>query len=222
MRLNTLGTAAPFAALTAAVLLAAFVAWRDHGRAATYPGIPHKVVGQPDTPNPPRQGHPALPTARLALPEAGLFGTQAPAAASDGGETTNPEPARLDDSALPVSTAAYRLFGIIDAAAERDRRAVIGTGDGDQREFAIGDEAPDGARVHAIRARAVILARLGVLERLDLPGHTDDSMSGLRAGPGDAPGATPAPTLPGAFDPASLPAMVPDMTTLQDDEPHSD
>jgi hypothetical protein len=78
--------------------------------------------------------------------------------------------------------------------------------------------------VHSIRARAVILDRAGVLERLDLPVQSDDSMAGLGAGRDEARAAklTPAPALPSAFDPAALPVMVQGTAASPDDEPHAD
>lgn len=216
-------TTAPIAILGAALLLAAFAAWQDYGRLEAYRSPPAGKRGQAAPPSLEPGGQAVAPHNRLALPEANLFGALAQTIGEDAGQGTKPGPAPVDDATLPASTAAYRLFGIIDAAMERDRRVVIGTGDADQREFAIGDEAPDGARVHAIRVRTVILDRAGVLERLDLPDQVDDAISGLGGPPGgDQAAAGSEPALPGAFNPASLPVTVPNAATLPDDEPHAD
>ena len=213
-------TTAPMTVLGAALLLAAFAAWQDFTRLQAYRRPPPGSTGQSTAPDSAPSGQAVEMNKRLALPEGNLFGALTQPAREDAGQGARPVPAPVDDAALPASTAAYRLFGLIDAAAERDRRVVIGTGEADQRELAVGDEAPDGARVHAIRARAVILDRAGVLERLDLPVQTDDSMSGLTAAPTAV--TAPSPALPGAFNPASLPATAPAAATRPDDEPHSD
>jgi hypothetical protein len=216
--------AVPVIVLAAVLLLAASAAWRDYLRLATYllplPGSATQTVAM----NPALDTGSVPPSARSALPDARLFGELTPSLAQGKGQATAVGPTSVDDSALPVSTAPYRLFGIIDAALDRNRRVVIGTGDADQLEYAIGDEAPDGAKVHSIRARAVILDRAGVLERLDLPVQSDDSMAGLGAGRDEARAAklTPAPALPRAFDPAALPVMGQGTAAFPDDEPHAD
>lgn len=218
-------TTAPMTVLAAVMLLAAYAGWRDYARlvahAAPSPGSERQRVSTapaPGTRNVP-------PAARRTLPDANLFGAPAPSPARGEEQATTVNPAPLDDAALPASTAAYRLFGIIDAAVERDRRIVLGTGDGDQRKFAIGDEAPDGARVHAIRARAAILERAGVLERLDLQVETDESMSRLGAPPGDDQAAAVAPAraaAPGQFAAGSLPVTARNAATPPAEEPYAD
>lgn len=129
-------------------------------------------------------------SARDALPELALFGT-----AEQSRDAATPAPAppppTVDEAALPPSTAGYELFGIIEASDAASARAIIGTPDGQQQEYAVGDTMPDGARVHAIRERAVLFDRAGALERLALPA-LDSGDGGATASAATPPG------LPGA------------------------
>ncbi len=195
------------------------------------------------------------PAARVAqLPMANLFGM---AADADAGPAGAAQPPPIDEASMPASTASFQVFGIIDADQPAAARAILGSGDADQQEFRVGDTAPDGSRIHAVRPRALVLERDGRLELMKLPEASlgDGAAPTVRprfqprpvarlapppavlAHPGDsvmAPGdavpplpeaaadAAPPTPLPGAFDPASLPATAPTAVTRPDDEPHID
>ncbi len=148
-----------FAAIGMAVL---GLGWRDWQRlAALPPALPVSAEMQIEAAT-----APPLSTARGTLERLPLFGAQdEPAAAAP-----PPPPAPvIDEATLPDSTAGYQLFGIIEATDQRAARAILGAADGEQREYRVGDAMPDGARVHAVRERAVIFERDGRLERLSLP-----------------------------------------------------
>jgi hypothetical protein len=163
---------APVAALLAACTLSAWVLWSDYKLFGT--------PGKPIEPLPPTvnvEAEATLPApARETLTARALFGDadapdQAEGLERDGRQSVP------DADALPASTATYQLFGVIDSPRETARRAVIGTGEADQQELAVGAAAPDGATVRAILRRLVVLERNGTLEKLELPSPALDAGS---------------------------------------------
>lgn len=181
-----LPAAVPIALCALAAAFSAWLAWHDVERMAAAPRAA-ATEASPTTSAPPVA--PAT-GGSASLPGLPLFGT-----AEQPDETVTPAPevrVEPDESQLPASTAGYQLFGLIEADRPAEARAILGGADGQQQEYRIGDAMPDGARVHAIRARAVLFERNGALERLALP----------ELELGDAPGpGSPAP-------PAALPGRV--------------
>lgn len=155
----------PVAALLGVGALAASVAWHDF-RLAT--SLPVPVSATPAAAGEAPGGGPAPDTNRASLTARALFGTAA-TVPDEAAKETAAASALPDAAALPTSTASYQLFGVIDSPRENERRAVIGTGETDQQELAVGAAAPDGATVRAIRKRLVVLERNGALEKLELP-----------------------------------------------------
>jgi len=192
-------------AVFAIVVTAAFaVGWRDWQRLASGPeyaitrdrtAAPGAMPHAPDTPRPDFAhvapfGTPAAP------------GTAAP-------EPPIPHP--RDETALPPPQADYRLFGIIEAGDPARTRAILSIGNDGQDEYRVGDTMPDGARIHAVRERAVIFEHDGRLERLALPAPDTDG-GGPSLGSDELPqepvGATPpsSPAPPGIAPPPILEA----------------
>jgi len=197
---RTLKSLLPIVALMLACSAAAGVAWRDFQRlagsrpAATAAALP--VAGEESA----ATQVAAPPAMHRVLADWALFGTP-PSAAPE----VAPPPAPLvADEALPDSAAAFQLFGLIEADADVSARAILGTSDADQQEYRVGDPAPDGSKIHAIRARAIILERNGQLEQMKLP----DAGAG-----GPMPDAAPKRFIPrrvlntGAFTPRDSPLM---------------
>ncbi|MGE3774130.1 MAG: type II secretion system protein N [Gammaproteobacteria bacterium] len=147
-----------FAVIGAAVLA---LGWRDWQRLATLPPVSSDPVSAQAEAS--RDAAPAA--SRAGLDRLPLFGD-----AEAGAEQAPPPPAPVvEEATLPESTAGYQLFGIIEADVSTSARAIVGSADGEQREYRVGDTMPDGARVHAVRERAVIFERDAQLERLALP-----------------------------------------------------
>lgn len=189
-------SAVTFAA-TCAVALS--VGWADWQRVAVLAPERPPAAG----PAPGAEARPAAGPDRAAalarLPEVPLFGRVDAAAASPTVEVAAP----VDEAELPEAAASFQIFGLIDAAQPARARAILGTSDADQREYRVGEETPDGARLHAIRPRALVLERDGRLELVKLP---ETSTGGgdvpavrprfvprpvARLAPPPAPGATP-------------------------------
>jgi len=139
--------------------------------------------------------HGATPFPRTALADWALFGSpDAPPQAS----SAPVAPVVFDEASLPDAAAGFRLFGVIEADDGSSARAILGVYDADQREYRVGDVAPDGARIHAVRARAVILERDGRLEQMRLPAFA----GGQAAAP--TPRRLVPPRLPGPGKPAPM------------------
>lgn len=68
----------------------------------------------------------------------------------------------------PDTRLDLNLLGILSATAERGSRALIGTSNGEEKPFAIGDDVVRGVRLQAIFPDRVILARGSQLETLRL------------------------------------------------------
>ena len=182
---------AAFAVLGMGVLM---LGWHDLQRLGHVGPAPVAIsagAGEPSTAQNP------ITAQRPPLDQFALFGT----AAAPASETT-PAPVVpvIDESVLPDSSAGYQLYGIIEADRPADARAILGTSDGDQHEYRVGDDMPDGARVHAVRERAVIFERDGALERLALPAAESSGAAGARSPVSFAPG-----RLPGAAGRAMRP-----------------
>lgn len=158
-----LPAAVPIALCAFAAAFSAWLAWHDVERMAAAP----RAVATEAAPPP--SAAPVVPATdgSASLPGLPLFGI---AEQTDEAVTPAPEVrVEPDESQLPESTAGYQLFGLIEAERPAEARAILGGADGQQQEYRIGDAMPDGARVHAIRARAVLFERNGALEKLALP-----------------------------------------------------
>jgi hypothetical protein len=226
-----LPAAVPIALCALAAAFSAWLAWHDVERMAA---APRAAVAEAA---PTTNAAPVAPATdgTASLPDLPLFGT-----AEQPDETVTPAPpaqVEPDESQLPASTAGYQLFGLIEAEQPAEARAILGGADGQQQEYRIGDSMPDGARVHAIRARAVLFERNGALEKLALPelelggdpgagspvppaalpGRIRPMIPGMNGMPSrlGMPGARPAPTpmpVPDAVPPPDVPPEIsPDM-----------
>lgn len=157
-------TAAAATAFAASCVLALVVGWQDWRRLAAPPSPSLRAVAGQDR----AVGRPAADDTHRAalarLPGMPLFGTAAAAPATHAVEA--PREAEAD---LPESNASFEVFGLIEARNPAQARAILGTGEADQREYRVGDAAPDGARLHDIRPRALVLEREGRLELMKLP-----------------------------------------------------
>jgi len=169
-RLPTALSATTFVALCGVAIAVAWAGWRRHVDLVS-PGA------LPTTATAPSGESPAASAAQRAmalarLPEVALFGS--PAAPDAPQAVAQP----ADEAELPEAAASFQIFGLIDATQAGRARAILGSSDADQREYRVGDEAPDGARVHAIRPRALVLERDGRLELVKLPEAGSGAASG--------------------------------------------
>lgn len=159
------------------------VGWRDWQRVANLPAW--RADPRPSTlDEPPPVANAVSPHTLAGL---ALFGTPD---ADDPATPTASDPSTVNEADLPPASADYQLFGIIEADVQGRARAILGTADGEQREYKIGDVMKDGIRLHAVRQGAVIFEREGRLERLALPRSGDGAVSAPLQGfvPGQLPG----------------------------------
>jgi len=148
-----------FAVVTTTV---AVLVWHDWRRFAdSPPAVAASVVPAPDA-----AARVPTTTARTVIDRLPLFGTIMNSAVVT---AMPPSAPTVDNTTLPESTAGYQLFGIVEADVASAARAIVGTPDGEQCEYRVGDTMPDGAKVHAVRERAVIFERDAQLERLQFP-----------------------------------------------------
>lgn len=68
----------------------------------------------------------------------------------------------------PETRLSLTLIGILSATLDRESRALIGSSDGGEKPYAIGDDVIRGVSLQAIFPDRVILSRGGVLETLRL------------------------------------------------------
>ncbi len=68
----------------------------------------------------------------------------------------------------PETRLSLSLLGILASSPDNESRALIGSSDGDEKPYAIGDDVIRGVRLQAIFADRVVLARDGTLETLRL------------------------------------------------------
>lgn len=121
-------------------------------------------------------------TATLATPAANfqeiagwsLFGTPAPAdAVESNGPGGGPEGAPAPDDAslqdLPPSSLGLQLSGIAYSLDVSRAYAIIGTPDGQQRQYKVGETIQDGVTVHAVQPLDVVISNRGQLESVALP-----------------------------------------------------
>jgi general secretion pathway protein C len=150
----------------AACAVALAVGWTDWQRLAVLaPEPPPAATGPaPDAETLPAAG-PDRAAALARLPEVPLFGRVVADAPASTVEAAPP----VDEAELPEASASFQIFGLIDAAQPARARAILGSSDADQREYRVGEETPDGARLHAIRPRSLVLDRDGRLELVKLP-----------------------------------------------------
>lgn len=119
------------------------------------------------------------PNAEL-IAGAHLFGDyQAPA---------NPALDQMDKA--PDTRLSLTLMGILAADRDKESRALIGTQDGEEKPYSVGDDVVRGVNLQAIFPDRVILARDGQLETLRL--DKDRAGAPLVASPAPAAGSTPA------------------------------
>lgn len=211
----TLPKALPPALCALAGLLVAVVAWHDVQRMASgaRPGGAPATVATAAVDAPPPG-----PDTRAGLPGLALFGQAATTAPPE--NVAPPVPVALDETRLPASEAGYQLFGLIEAERQDEARAILGSADGQQQEYRVGDTMPDGARVHAIRARAVLFERNGELERLALPEPDAGSAASAVGGalPNNLPGRVrvAVPGMNGMPSRFSMPRSVPPQAAVPD------
>lgn len=78
------------------------------------------------------------------------------------------DPVLSELSAAPDTRLDLTLLGILSATAERGSRALIGSSNGDEKPYAVGDDVVRGVSLQAIFPDRVILSRAGQLETLRL------------------------------------------------------
>jgi len=101
-----------------------------------------------------------------------LFGDyQAPA---------SPELVEMDQA--PETRLSLTLLGILAADRDKESRALIGSQDGEEKPYSVGDDVVRGVNLQAIFPDRVILARNGQLETLRL----DKDKAGAPLAPGTA------------------------------------
>ena len=168
-------SATTFVAACGFALAVGWADWQRHASLATQPS--------PASPASTGESSSASVVDRAAvlarLPEVPLFGSAAAVEAANIDAHAPP----VDEARLPEASAGFRIFGLIDAAQPARARAILGISDAEQREYRVGEETPDGARLHAIRPRALVLERDGRLELVKLPETS--------TGGGDAPAVRP-------------------------------
>ncbi|WP_028007838.1 type II secretion system protein GspC [Solimonas flava] len=91
-----------------------------------------------------------------ALADAHLFGAYQPA------------PSAQNAAEAPDTRLSLTLLGILSATAENESRALIGSSDGEEKPYAIGDDVIRGVSLQAIFPDRVVLSRNGTLETLRL------------------------------------------------------
>ncbi len=106
----------------------------------------------------------------IALADLPIFGAVLAGAPTTPAEIAPPPATRAEllDTNLPLATADYRLYGVIAASSVAPRRAILGTNDTDQHDYAEGAVAPDGAAIRAIGVRSIVLELNGTLARLEI------------------------------------------------------
>ena len=106
----------------------------------------------------------------VALADLPFFGAVLAGAPTTLAEIAPPPATRSEilDTDLPLATADYRLYGVIAASSVAPRRAILGTNDTAQHDYAEGASAPDGASIRAIGVRSIVLELNGTLARLEL------------------------------------------------------
>ncbi len=106
----------------------------------------------------------------VALADLPIFGAVLAGAPATPAEIAPPTATRAEllDTDLPLTTADYHLYGVIAASSVAPRRAILGTTDADQHDYAEGAVAPDGAVIRAIGVRSIVLELNGTLARLEL------------------------------------------------------
>jgi general secretion pathway protein C len=100
---------------------------------------------------------------------------------------------RLSGSNGPVVVTSLnlKLFGVREDRASGRGSAIIGTPDGQQRSFAVGEEVVPGVKLTAVGFDSVTISRSGTAEQLFL----DQSTSARVVAPNSAPPAPPAPMM---------------------------
>lgn len=78
------------------------------------------------------------------------------------------DPVLSELSAAPDTRLDLTLLGILSATAERGSRALIGSSNGVEKPYAVGDDVVRGVALQAIFPDRVILSRAGQLETLRL------------------------------------------------------
>ncbi|MDB5967686.1 MAG: hypothetical protein JWQ90_136 [Hydrocarboniphaga sp.] len=94
------------------------------------------------------------------------------------------DPALDQMDKAPDTRLSLNLLGILAADRDQESRALIGTQDGEEKPYSVGDDVVRGVNLQAIFPDRVILARNGQLETLRL--DKDRAGAPLAAGPGTA------------------------------------
>ena len=98
-----------------------------------------------------------------------------------------------DVAAAPDTNLSLTLLGILAGTNERDSRALIGTQNGEEQPYSVGEDVAHGVTLHAIFPDRVILSRNGSYETLrldkDRPSSSDAGVvqSGATADSGSTP-----------------------------------
>lgn len=96
---------------------------------------------------------------------------------------------RLNGDAGPMQVTALdiKLFGVREDKASGRGSAIVGTPDGQQRSFAVGDEILPGVRLTAVAFDSISIERNGAAEQLFLDQSSPSETAPTRADPAPAP-----------------------------------
>jgi len=110
---------------------------------------------------------------------------------------------------LPPTTLGLTVSGIAFALDAAHAYAIVGTPDGQQHQYKVGDSLLEGVAIHAIRPLEVIVSNQGKLESVPLPLESTGAGGGAPVGPQFALPVMPQiptdPEMDGATDPDMAP-----------------
>ncbi|PXV66190.1 type II secretion system protein C (GspC) [Sinimarinibacterium flocculans] len=160
--------------------LAIVVAWLLSKMVWALMPVPEAARWQPPPPPPAPARAGRTPSAGIdRLLAAQLFGRYEAEAAPAG---------NVEDA--PDTRLSLNLLGIL-AGADRESRALIGTSNGEEKPYAIGDTVVSGVKLQSIFADRVILSRAGKLETLRLNKDAPSSAQAVAARNASAAAALP-------------------------------
>ena len=108
----------------------------------------------------------------------------------------NRTPQPVAAAAPAASTAELQLFGVRQEGAAGGGSAIIGSADGEQKSYVVGEEVAPGIKLAAVAFDYVLLDRGGAQERLGFPGDAPAESATAAPPSAQAPAAPSAPGTP--------------------------